>query len=233
VASLSIPRRFNGPPRSGNGGWVCGALAATLPDEGVGRPVTVTLRLPPPLEVPLDVSNADGGAVLSHEGRPVAEAVETNTSPSPVAPVTVAEAREAEASYAGLAHHPFSGCFVCGTDREPGDGLRIFPGPVPGGDGRVAATWTPTESNVPVAWAATDCPSAWASDLLERPLVVGRMTVEVHRLPRVGETHVVVGEVRRVEGRKTFTAATLYGPGDDVVAAAEHIWFAIDPKEFG
>ncbi|HWI43612.1 MAG TPA: hypothetical protein VNS81_08310 [Nocardioides sp.] len=230
MPTLAVPRRFNGPPRSGNGGWVCGALAATLAGEGLGRPVTVTLRMPPPLEVPLEVAASERGAVLSHEGRTVAEAVEGATTPDPVAPVTPAEARAAEASYAGLRHHPFPGCFVCGTGREPGDGLRIFPGKV--ADGRVAATWTPTESTVPIAWAATDCPSAWATDLEERPLVVGRMTVQVHRLPRVDEPHVVVGEVRGTEGRKTFTAATLYGPGDEVVAAAEHIWFAIDPEDF-
>jgi hypothetical protein len=27
---MTIPRRFNGPPRSGNGGYVCGRLASYL-----------------------------------------------------------------------------------------------------------------------------------------------------------------------------------------------------------
>jgi hypothetical protein len=42
--SLVIPSRFCGPLDSGNGGYVCGRIAAY-----VSGPVTVTLRRPPPL----------------------------------------------------------------------------------------------------------------------------------------------------------------------------------------
>lgn len=235
MTSLTVPRRFNGPPRSGNGGWVSGALAARLPNEALGRAVTVTLRMPPPLEVPLPVTPTANGATLSHDGRTVADAAYAETDPVPVAPVPVAEAAQAEASYAGHRSHPFPGCFVCGTDRRPGDGLRIFAGPVgPGPDGehRVASTWTPYESSVPVTWAALDCPGGWSSDLEGRPSVLGRVTVLVHALPRTSQRYVVVGEQRRIDGRKTFTAATLYGPRDEVVATAEHVWIAVDPEEF-
>jgi hypothetical protein len=235
VPTLTIPRRFNGPPSSGNGGWVAGALVATLPRQGVGEAVTVTLRLPPPLETPLHVEPTAAGAVLSHDGRTVAEAQYAESPLTPVAPVAAGDAAGAEASYAGHRHHPFPGCFVCGTARDPGDGLRIFAGPVsaPGTDRpTVAATWTPYESSVPVTWAALDCPSAWASDLEGRPAVLGRITVEVRSLPRTSERYVVVGEERHVEGRKTLTASTLYGPGDTVVATAEQVWIAVDPKEF-
>ena len=233
--SLTVPRRFNGPPRSGNGGWVAGALAARLPGQALGQAVTVTLRQPPPLEVPLPLTATAAGALLSHDGRPVAEAVYAETAPEPVAPVTVAQAVASEAAYPGHRDHPFAGCFVCGPARRPGDGLRIFAGPVPAADGedvRVAATWTPYESNVAITWAALDCPGGWASDLLGRPSVLGRVTTEVRSLPRTSERYVVVGEQRRVDGRKTFTAATLYGPRDEVVATSEHVWIAIDPQEF-
>ena len=231
MTSLTIPHRFNGPPRSGNGGWVSGALAARLPGQGIGRAVTVTLRMPPPLEVPLPVTATAAGAVLTHDGRPVAEASYAGLAPTPVAPVPVKRAAEAEASYAGHRVHPFPTCFVCGPDRRPGDGLRIFPGPV-GDREHVAATWTPYESSVPLAWAALDCPGGWSSDLEGRPSVLGRITVEVRRVPRTSERYVVVGEQRLVEGRKTLTAATLYGPGGDVVAPAVHGWIASDPEEF-
>ncbi|WGX95923.1 hypothetical protein [Nocardioides sp. L-11A] len=96
----------------------------------------------------------------------------------------------------------------------------------------MAATWTPYDSAVPVAWAALDCPGGWASDLEGRPSVLGRMTAEVRSLPRTSERYVVVGELRGVEGRKTFTAATLYGPDDEVVATAEHVWITVDPQDF-
>lgn len=238
MSTLVVPRRFNGPPRSGNGGWVSGALATTLPGQSVGRPVTVTLRRPPPLETPMHVGATAAGATLSHDGLVVAEAVYAETAPTPVAPVGIGVAAEAEAAFTGHRHHPFAGCFVCGTARRPGDGLRIFAGPLPktarsgAGDTRVASTWSPYESTVAITWAALDCPGAWSSDLEERPLVLGRMTAEVHRLPRTSERYVVVGETRGVEGRKTMTATTLYGPDDEVVAAAEHVWISINPEEF-
>lgn len=235
---LIVPHRFNGPPRSGNGGWVSGALAATLPAQAVGTPVTVTLRQPPPLDVPMPVEPTAAGAVVTHDGRPVAEATFAEAAPTPVAPVPVSVAVEAEASYAGHRVHPFPSCFVCGPARRPGDGLRIFAGPLPAharsgpDDARVACTWTPYESAVPIAWAALDCPGGWSSDLEGRPSVLGRMTAEVRSLPRTSERYVVVGEQRRIDGRKTVTAATLYGPHDEVVATAEHVWIAIDPQEF-
>jgi len=230
---LLVPHRFNGPPRSGNGGWTCGALAATLPAQGIGTAVTVTLRQPPPLDVPMPVVPTAAGATLSHDGAPVAEAVYAEERPVPVAPVPAATAASAEAAYAGLRRHPFPTCFVCGPERHPGDGLRIFAGPVAGPeDPRVAATWTPHESAVPVTWAALDCPGGWSSDLEGRPSVLGRMTAELRSLPRTSERYVVVGELRGIEGRRTFTAATLYGPGEEVVATAEHVWFTIDPEDF-
>ena len=46
-------------------------------------------------------------------------------------------------TFAGHHEHPFPGCFVCGTDRGDGDGLRLFAGPVAGLPGTVAAAYTP------------------------------------------------------------------------------------------
>ena len=58
MPALTIPSRFCGPPGSGNGGYVCGRIAAYL--DG---PVTVTLRQPPPLATPLAVERADESSV--------------------------------------------------------------------------------------------------------------------------------------------------------------------------
>ncbi|UMG93737.1 hypothetical protein [Nocardioides sp. TF02-7] len=243
-STLSVPRRFNGPPRSGNGGWTAGALAQTLPGAGLGGPVTVTLRQPPPLDVPMPLTETANGAVAHHDGRPVAEAALADLDPVPVPGVPMTEAAAAEERYAGHHRHPFPTCFACGPQRRPGDGLRIFPGrvmsaddsggsrPAEEGDPLVAATWTPYEVGVPITWAALDCVGGWASDIDERPMVLGRMTARIHRLPTTAERYVVVGTVRGVEGRKTFTASTLYDPAGRVTAAAEHVWVAVDPKAF-
>lgn len=237
--SLTIPQRFCGPPSSGNGGWTAGALAAHLGAAATG-PVRVMLRKPPPLDVPLDVvleesegartATASRGDVLVATAAPAPEVV-------PVQPVDVALARAAEASFSGHTSHPFPTCFSCGTDREPGDGLRIFPGRVDDdatGHVRVAATWTPAAEDNPyaVTWAALDCVGGWAGDLEERLMVLGSMTAHVPRLPVVGEEHVLVGGARGTEGRRTHTAATLYDPQGRVVASAEHTWFAVDPSTF-
>src|SRR5215203_3080014 len=80
---LSVPHRFHGPPSSGNGGWTAGALAERLTVDDRGTAITVALRLPPPLDVPLEVITTDAGVAALHDGRPVAEA-----RPAPAALVT-------------------------------------------------------------------------------------------------------------------------------------------------
>ena len=53
MATLSIDRRFCGPPGSGNGGYTAGRLAALI-----GDPAEITLRRPPPLETEMRVERA-------------------------------------------------------------------------------------------------------------------------------------------------------------------------------
>ena len=50
-----IPRRFNGPPASANGGYACGLIA-----RYVGGPADVSLRSPPPLDTALELERTDG-----------------------------------------------------------------------------------------------------------------------------------------------------------------------------
>lgn len=254
LPELIVPGRFRGPASSGNGGWTAGALAATMPhaeDRCRSWPaITVALRQPPPLDEPLPVAeDSDGAHVASYDGRPVATARFADHEPVPVAPVSAEEARAAEASYPGLRSHPFPTCFACGTGRAEGDGLRIFPGEVTpdGGAVRTAATWTPHPSlaedrheyrddvrhaSLPVTWAALDCIGGWAGDLTERLMVLGTMTARIDTLPVIGEEHVVMGTTSGREGRKTFTASTLYDADGRVVAVAEHVWIAVDPAAF-
>lgn len=227
MSTLTIPHRFRGPARSGNGGWSAGALAGHL-DAPV---VTVRLRRPPPLDAPLAVEDRDGWTVAVHDGELVLQARASDDALTPVDPVDAATARAAEASYAGLASHPFPTCFTCGTGREPGDGLRILSGPV--GPGRSAATWTPgADVSGPVTWAALDCPGAWAAGVDERPMVLGSITARVDALPAAGEEHVVVGELRDTEGRKVMTATSAYAPDGRLVGTAEAVWILVDPDAF-
>jgi hypothetical protein len=245
MTELTISSRFSGPPTSANGGYTAGLLAAALAGGDVlpTKPVEVTLRKPPPMEVSIPLTSADDALVAGEEGAVVAEARIYDGELRPVAPAAYDEAAAAEASYPGLARHPFPRCFVCGPERAEGDGLRIFPGQIGETDDgllRVAATWTPGESvagesglvSLPATWAALDCTGGWAGDLTERWMVLGRLTGIVHSLPAVGDPHVVVGEGRAMEGRKAFTATSLYDDAGTLLATAEHVWISVDPSAF-
>jgi hypothetical protein len=146
--TLTIPSRFNGPPDSGNGGYVAGRVAETLlqalqqPTVGATTPwVEVTLRTPPPLDVAYDtrlhgdalVVTAGDDATVVAEARAVAGA---DAQVDPIPPVGLAAAEAAEARYLGLTTHPFPTCWVCGPARP--DGYHLQPGAVE--DARDAAS---------------------------------------------------------------------------------------------
>lgn len=239
--TLSIAARFNGPPGSGNGGYVCGVLAhhaATPPS----RMMTVTLRRPPPLEQPLAVARISDTLVeLRHGDDLVADAIPAEETPPLVPSAASSDVSTAEQAYRGATDHPFPTCFVCGTERAEGDGLRLRPGPVLGRADTTACTWIPDASLVDPAtgkvgpefvWAALDCPGAWTLDIVGRPMVVGRMTALVDAVPLSGERCVVMGQLLGSDGRKAFTATTVYGSDGAVLGAARSIWFTVDPRAF-
>ena len=244
-ADLTIPARFRGPAKSGNGGYTAGSLAARVLGGAEPVAVEVTLRQPPPLDVAMTVQQpeADDETWLLMAGGRIAEARVVDVELDPVATVDASEAKAAETGFPGLREHPFPTCFACGTARAEGDGMRIFPGPV---GGRMAALWTPDGSLVDhhelsreparvglgPAWAALDCIGGWAGDMEGRKMVLGRMTAQVGILPAVGEPHVVMGRSLGQQGRKTFTASTLYDADGRVVARAQHVWIEIDPNAF-
>jgi hypothetical protein len=216
-----VPRRFNGPPGSANGGYACGLVA-----EPLGGAAEVTLRRPPPLERELDVQvHLDGESVDVHDGELlVAEGRKVEFEVELAKPVSRAAAEEASRAYAGFAQHAYPTCFTCGPERN--DGLGIFAGPVEGRPGVVAAPWTPREEPSPeIVWAALDCPGGWAVDDFQREgVLLGRMAAHVLRLPRLGEELVVAGWRVGEEGRKRYAASALYAGGGEVVAAARSTW---------
>ena len=139
VETVVIDRRFCGPPESGQGGYTCGLLARVLPGA-----VEVSLRAPPPLERPLIIENVAGDQLeLSDGDTVIAQARAADLDLAPPARVTLDEAKAAVAGYLGFKHHAFPSCFACGPDRDEGDGLRLFPGPVEGRE-IVSCPWQPS-----------------------------------------------------------------------------------------
>lgn len=219
---LVIDRHFRGPTESGNGGYTSGILASLL-----HGPAEVTLKLPPPLERPLQVEwDDDRRRIRLLDGDSlVAEAAAAEVELDLADPVSFAEATAA-ALPEGDKTSEFPECFVCGWARD--DGLGIYAGPVSGRD-VAAATWTPRPEHVApeFVWAALDCPGAYAVHGGERGLpVLGRLAARVERLPRAGEPCVVMAWPRGAEGRKLYAGTALLGEEGRLLGAARATWIA-------
>ncbi len=248
--TFSIDRRYCGPPTSANGGYASGLLAAALlgePPFGPGRPgaaagsgsapVEVALRLPPPLEQPLVAIVADDGTAELHDGDAVVATARRLDSLDIAVPAAVsveaARAVEAESPIVrDLDAHPFPTCFVCGTARAVGDGLRIFPARIPGTD-VFAAAYTPAarETGIELVWAALDSPSSFPmyldEDPFPGPIVLGRMAVRIDRTVEGGRPHVVMAWREGVDGRKLHTAGALLDDEGTTVAVTRATWIRL------
>jgi hypothetical protein len=225
---MIIGREFNGPPRSGHGGYSAGLVASQLDaggDLGGDEVAEVSLRRPPPLETPLRVARSEHGIEVYDGDQLVADASPVRLEDPPPSGVGYDEAVAAAAAYAGFVDHPFPTCYACGPERA--DGLRIFPGSL--GDGRgVAAPWrVPDGVSALTVWAALDCPGGWATIQPGRPYMLGRMAARVLAVPPAGADCVVVGVVVGTEGRKAQVRTALYSSAGELLALARAIWIAI------
>jgi hypothetical protein len=233
VETFSIDRRFRGPARSGNGGYVCGRIARHVPGTA-----TVRLAIPPPLETPLQVDVTDGVVKLLSGTTLVGEGRAAQLDIAAPAPVSFEAASESSKHYHGFDTHTFPNCFVCGPDRKPGDGLRIFAGEVAGQE-VVAAPWIPDESlGSPTSneflWAALDCPSGFAlwSPREGTTVVLGQLTGSIRGQVRPGEKCVAMGWPLQVEGRKRFAGSAVYSASGELVAIARAIWIEVPASAF-
>jgi hypothetical protein len=229
--SIVIGSRFHGPPDAGNGGYVCGLLARHVDGDA-----EVRLRLPPPLQRELHVRQGENGSVLLCEGDAVvAEARRARLDLDLPAPRSYAEAESARKKYKGFDKHVFPTCFVCGPKRDPGDGLRIFPGPV---DviGVVAAPWIPDASLADedgrvrdeFVWAALDCAGGFACEPAEdTAIVLGQLSAHVATEVRAEERCVVLGWRLGSEGRKYFAGTAVFSESGELYAQAKATWIAI------
>ena len=233
--TLFFDPRYCGPPGTINGGVACGAIAALC-----GGAAEVTLHRPiPPASTLTGRRTGDSTLTVLDRGTPLAEARPVAEAERAVPAVSP----ELAQSVAGRARYytdaAFPGCFVCGTDRAPGDGLRIFPGPVPGGS-VWAAPWIPDSSvaaadgrvRPEIIWAALDCPSGIAAgEAADLPddttALLGRMTGHVTARPRPGQACRVVAWPIARTGRTLTAGSALLDPDGAVLATARSVWITV------
>lgn len=229
--TVVIDRRFRGPPDSGNGGYTAGLVAGALG----GSDCIVTLRVPPPLDVALEIVRSDDGAELRAGDVVVATAVRGEIDRAVPAPPPLEEAEAAEARFTGHVHHIFPACFVCGPERACGDGLRIFAGPTGDAVGTMAAVWRPDASLADGAglvrpeyiWAALDCPGYFAAEAAIGRGLLGRMGVHLSAPARAGAPLVVTAWPVASEGRKHQVGTALHDRDGKPIAVATATWITL------
>lgn len=230
IDSLTISPRFQGPPRSGNGGYVCGRIADRL--QGT---VSVRLKAPPPLDTPLRLESDDTSARLFEGATLIGQAHSATLALQPPAAPSYEEAQVASRAVLGAREHPFPHCFVCGPARTAGDGLCILPGPI--ANGVVGAPWLPDASLADAEglvqreflWAALDCTSGFS--VLPLPegvsMVLGEFCVTIEGSVRPGERCVVTGWPLGHEGRKRTAGSAVHGDDGRLIARAQAVWVEV------
>src|SRR5580658_10791476 len=231
MQTLTIATRFCGPTASANGGYFAG-MVATL----AARALSVRLRVPPPLDTEFNVAEtADGalqvcrGTQVIGEARPAQLALDAPGAPEYL------QAVEASRHYAGFRYHRFPSCFVCGTQRLRGDGLRIFAGPIPE-LGVVAAPWVPDVSldrgdgkvRPEFMSAALDCPGYYALTADDRMMLLAEFTVHLDRVVHIDESCTVVGWRMGDDGRKHEAGTAIFDEDGEVCGRARALW--IEPR---
>lgn len=237
---MTIPRRFCGPPNSGNGGYIAGLLARHIPGAAA-----IMMRAPTPLETELAVVEAEPGTwELRNGDKTVLVGRSAMLELSRRERATFEEASEAERNPVVKAHdHLLPTCFVCGPARKRGDGLRIEVGPVPGRPTVFAATWLPDPTlsagdgriAEEFVWSALDCPTGYAisydkatGGFDRSPILTGTMTARVHARPRPGERCVITAWEAGREDRKRTGEATLWSEDGTLLGETRTIWIVVD-----
>jgi hypothetical protein len=229
---LIVHHRFKGPPHSAHGGYICGLIAAAT-----GANVRVRLFNPPPLDTEFEMTARPPDEWrVTHGKDTIATAVRTEVRVQvPNAPSYV-QAMDASLHFPGFKKDVFSNCFVCGQHRPPGDGLRVFPGHVPG-TLVYAAPWLPspelTDENGKVKpefiWSVLDCPGYYASFTDLTPALLGEFTVHIDRSVHADEACVVIGWPILVEGRKHKVGTALFDEDGERCALGVATWVETKP----
>lgn len=241
MQTMTIARRFRGPPNSGNGGYVCGMLARHIPGAA-----EVALRAPPPLETELNVVEVEADRWELRQGAAtIAIGRSTTLDVNRLERAKYEEAVEAEKRTPIKPHqHLLPMCFVCGPERTPSDGLRLFAGPLARQDAVVfAVPWIPDPSLAAAdglvapefVWSALDCPTGYVCQFdretrsfTAMPILLGTLSARIEGRPRPGERCVVTSWQTGSQGRRLIAEAAIFGEEENLLAVGRAIWITVD-----
>ena len=240
MSEVVVARQFCGPPNSGNGGYVAGLMAQSIPG-----PATAVLRAIIPLDAPLALTPGDTASTLTGEAGALigeASAASADLLPVPPAPPSFDEAEAAGKRYFAFSRpfHPI--CFTCGPKRTEGDGARVFVGPIEGAPaGHVAGVWSAAPgfcgpdglAHTEIVWAALDCPGsiAWVERQGSGGGLLGTMTAEILRRPAQDEPVIITAWPIEQEGRKQFAGVAMFSQDGELMARAHQVWISMKPRE--
>ncbi len=244
--TIVVERRFRGPDMgggTGNGGYFCGLVALAA---GPGtRSVEIRRADGVPLDRPLTVrAAADGAEVHDQDGliaRTTGEAIAvTVPAPPPLEVARRTSARFLERLESGEIVHQFPECFVCGHRRAPGDGMRLFTGPLDGGvagtAGMRVGAWRPAADFLDeagrlrpeIVWSAMDCPGGWA---IAGPANTGTLQVEILGPVDGRQDLIVMGwpmpaASARPGSRRRYAGTAMFDARGGLLARGAAIWVA-------
>lgn len=245
MKSVVIEKRFCGPPKSANGGYVSGLVAAHIDGDA-----EIALLAPPPLGQRLEIVVGEHRVELRKEETILAMGRRVRFDVPEIPIVNFREAQDVvrRSPYCAI-RHPLPMCFVCGPARVDGDGFRIIPRPLPPRSdcraGTLAAPWVPysnlASEDGAVAgefiWAALDCPTGFASvGALHlgmtgaETILLGRMSAHIERRPYPGDQCIIVAWPTGRDGRKLFASSALLSSNGEFLAAAQATWILVDRR---
>jgi len=229
---IVVGQRFNGPPHSAHGGYICGLIAAAT-----GANVRVRLYRPPQLDTEFTLTARPPDEWRVTDGKDtIATATQTTFRVQVPSAPTYVQAIDASLHFPGLKHDVFSNCFVCGKARQRGDGLRIFPGPLPNGL-TFAAPWVPSSDlagadgkvKPEFIWSVLDCPGYYASFTDLHPALLGEFSVHIDRSVHVDEACIILSWPILVEGRKHKVGTALFDEKGERCAVGIATWVETRP----
>ena len=229
---ITVPKHYQGPTDIVNGGYLAGLLG-----ERLAGPAEVSLRAPWPVDTAVQLDQMDDHLLVHDNGHRIASArpIASFDLDVPAVP-DLGDVIVAENNYRDSSGSPVPNCFVCGVNRAPGEGLRVFAGKV--ADHHCAASrWTPgpelagTDGMISdrYIWAALDCPSAWAlPDEFGENTLLARMEAETFLPLKAGTACTVLAwQLGDVDGRKATAASALVDGQGAVIAHTRTLWIHV------